>query len=250
MVFKNRDDLLQARMENLELTDADIGDIIREQNKVQEPTKTIIGYVTDIAALLKGYRLDQQYGIFGGYAVLAQLVSRFGDSVISAWRGSDDIDMFGTMDVLNAIRSSYTVTNDRPSPNVSDKVTLKVFAPDEAECKIDYVFAKKSGQAYQTEVIPVLGVPIVVSKPLDLVKAKIELAQGERKQLADVESLLGVLEYRRTSVDNVSAALSTPLARQLYQHVVKLTDFEPVRLTTGPSLKYLRDLKQELKSRT
>lgn len=250
MVFKNRDDALQADMESGQLTIEDATRILLEQNKISEPTRTVVGYVTDIAAVLRKYQLDGQYGVFGGYAVLAHLVSRFGDSVIPAWRGSNDIDMFGTIEVLNALRATYIVTNDRPSPNLDDKVTLKIVvkSSDEIECKIDYLLPKGS-RPYQIEEIPVLGVPIVVATPIDLIKAKMGAAATERKQMLDIESLLGVIEYRQLKPKQVAAEFSRPQAQELYNLIVRTNDFNAVRLTTGPSPGYLNNLKHCLKDK-
>lgn len=256
MTFPNRDSFLEDAWKAGQLTEKQLDAILEVPTKVSEPTRTVIGYLTDISALFAKLGYSTDHGIYGGYGVLAQLVSKYGDPIIPVWRGSDDIDMFGTIDVLNMLRSVYDVQNDRPSPNIDAKFTLKIKTKDDlrneknALCKIDYSIMSKGVPRYATETIHVLGVPIVAATPLALVRSKLEVASKEAEHLEDIYSMLGVLEYRNERPENVTAILDDNEARRLQDlfllnpHYVRRS-----RLDTAASPSYVDTLKQKLENR-
>src|SRR3990172_9945857 len=107
------------------LRDENIMHYLEFFDELQEPTKTVLGYALDIASYLSSQSLSNKYVLFGGYAVLSNLMTTFGDSVAKVWRGSTDIDMAGNRNVLNSLRSGYHIFNNLQNSNVPDKRTLK-----------------------------------------------------------------------------------------------------------------------------
>lgn len=252
MAFAYRDGFLTDANAQSRLSDENLLTVLDTPGRLTEPTRTVIGYVCDVSALLKGCNLEQRYGIFGGYGALAQLVGRFGDQVIQLWRGSEDIDMFGCMDVLNTLRDSYDVFNDRPSPNIADKVTLKLRTRDGTEdgCKTDFVLYQPGEKPpYDTEAITVLGVPVMAATPLHLIKSKLEPALSEEKQFEDVESMLGVLEYRGLPPRELAGYLGVHDASKLYGLLSQRQYDWGGRMNTGPSDRYTGELLKELRGK-
>ncbi len=252
MTFKIRDDYLANRLQG-DLTEADLEEIFRIVDRTPEPTKTVLGYIGDISALTILYDLDKQQHLFGGYGVLSQLVSRFGDRIIPVWRGSDDIDMQGSRGVLNALRSTYDVTNDRESPNLENKITLKLGPKgnvDTAECKIDYTLMKDGDTFSEADVetIYVLGIPVRVATPSRLIKGKLEPAEHEESHFLDVLHMVGVLEHRKIGPGVLAYELDREQKAKLYELAKRYVLSENgKRIDLGPSGRYLRELKDTLK---
>ena len=242
MVFQN----LEGR-----LTEEHIETYVDIMEDIENPTKTTLGAALDIAVVLKNTGLEHQYALFGGYAVLAHLVDKYGDGIILSWRGSEDIDMIGSVHVLNAIRSNYNVTNDRQSPNVSDKRTLKIQPEYAPEVKIDYT----QGSLDYTEEKEIFGIPITVLEPFTLVRGKLRPAIDEEVHRSDIIGLLGVMDHRAKRDNKYDPE---EIAKQLNPEEVNLLcdairGYEPwneERITIGPSKEYTDMLKKALKSRS
>lgn len=249
MSFKNRDDHLVSRVQNGELSEGKLEEILIIVDSTPEPTKTVLSYIGDITSLALLYELNEQQYVFGGYAVLSHLVSRFGDQIIPIWRGSDDIDMKGTIEVLNALRSAYAVKNDRESPNLENKITLKLGSKDDVSvCKIDYVFMNNGDDSEdKVETIYVLGIPLRVATPLSLIQAKLELAEKEETHYLDVLHMVGVLEHRGTEPEAVAQGLNRKQREKLYEQVKRYSDRKAERIDLGPSGDYIKSLKDKLR---
>ncbi len=250
MVFENRDNFLIRENEEGRITDSELEDILNLNDRIPEPTKTVLGYLTDVAAMLREQKLADQYVVFGGYGVLCHLVSCFDDNIISVWRGSDDIDMVGSVHVLNSIRSGYNVFNDKPSPNIESKRTLKITPRRQniTSCKIDYVEDDKIVQQ-DTETVKVMGIPIHVVSPLYIIKNKLGIYDQEAKHCQDIKTLLGVCEYRKIDLTELVKYFSRDERARLYSFLVTQNYFQPdgSRLEFGPTDRYVTALKTVLK---
>ncbi len=254
MKFKNKDDLLTKRLDSGNISEKDLDEILTIEGKLAEPTKTVVNYLRDIASMAELQQIDDNYVIFGGYAVLAHMIRQHGNAIAEFWRGSDDIDMTGDITLLNSIRSQYFVSNDRASPNLKGKRTLKIISrgePDETgkgECKIDYF--QRDFDIEDTEKIDILGIPIRVFKPSMLIKSKLSVYKSENKQMIDIYNLLGVCEHRELGAKRLVQKLSQTEAQELYGFIKNLENGEFVaRLSTGPSEQYTADLRTRLQER-
>lgn len=251
MVFRNRDDLLEKLWEEGILSESCIDDFAKIREKLNEPTKTVMSYLGDIAALLIEKGLDTNYGVFGGYGVLTQLAGAHGDSIIPLWRGSEDIDMFGTAEILKSIRGGYRISNDRPSPNIPNKHTVKINTADgaEPETRIDFILTPQNSKRYETEEIVLMGIHVQTSTPLELVRSKIDFATKESKQLQDVYAMLSVLEKRSVEPKEIASELQRHKAITLYNILVAENGrkYAGVRLGITASDAYIKDLKSALK---
>jgi len=92
-------------------------------------------------------------------------------------------------------------------------------------------------------------VPIRAVTPINLIISKIEPALTAERHLEDIESMLGVLEYRDTSPSHIADALERPQVRKLYGLLSAAELDWQGRLNTGASETYLSELKRELNSR-
>ena len=215
-------------------------------DKLKEPTKTTFCYLLDIASVAEKTNLTEEYMVFGGYAVLAHLSSQYGEKVTPTWRGSNDIDVTGSVDVLNTLRSFYNITDDNPSPNIKNKRTLKLYTNNENECKIDFTLDDKG---FDKEVIYILGIPVNIATPISLIKHKSILSQDEEIHKIDIKRLLGVLEYRDEKIDNISSALNRDEMKALYDITRNYKPSENKRVGLLPSKKYISSLNNYLKKR-
>ncbi len=254
MKFKNKDDLLTRKLDRGDISEKDLDEILAIEGKLAEPTKTVIEYLRDIAAMAELQHLDNNYAVFGGYAVLAHMIRQHGNAIAEFWRGSDDIDMVGDIILLNSIRSQYFVSNDRASPNLKGKRTLKIISRGEVdetgkgECKIDYF--QREFDIEDTEKIDILGIQVRVLKPSMLIKSKLSVYKSENKQMIDIYNLLGVCEHRELGAERLVQKLSQTEAHELYGFIKNLENSEFVaRLSTGPSDQYTADLRTRLQER-
>lgn len=163
-------------------------------DRLQEPTRTVLPYVLDVGALLEKNGLEDQYALFGGYAVLSHLMRTYGDHTAIGWRGSNDIDMAGTPSVMSALSSGFRINSNRRSPNVSDKWTIKLYDEGEQECRIDF-FGGDFEQKYGKPVINThFGINVKVVEPLALIRSKLQTPVSESHHAEDILGLISVLE--------------------------------------------------------
>jgi len=219
--------------------------------ELQEPTKTVLGYTLDIASFLNRVGLQKEYGLFGGYAVLSNLMSTFGEGVAKTWRGSDDIDLAGTLEVLNSIRSGYNLTNDRLSPNLPSKRTLKLEKCEgEEECKIDFyegdVALKYGSVGTNTH----FGIPVSVVRPEFIIRNKTYTPEGETQHNEDIMSMLSVLQKQEIDPKKVVELLNREESESLQRRIVKSESLSVKdRFGVFPDKEYLVVLKKGLKKK-
>ena len=116
-------------------------DYLKILEKTECPTKVVLGYTGEISALFENTLAWDQANFFGGYAVLAQLVRRFGNEIIPIWRGSHDIDMQGTYIGLKGLERHFDIPYRVANHNLSDKKRLAISPNVDSEgleIKIDY----------------------------------------------------------------------------------------------------------------
>lgn len=246
MTFKNTDSLLEKRVENGEISEEKVDNIFELERTLKEPLKTTLSYTRDLAAALDIYGLKEKYALFGGYAVLAHLVDEYGDNFTKAWRGSEDIDIIGGVDILNSIRSNYLIHDDNPSQNIKDKRTLKIsneYGPEKS-CKVDYVDREFDGKS--VEEVDVLGVPLRVLPPVELLKSKIGFYESDRKQIEDIVSLLDICERRNIGVGEISKPMSSTEKSLLDKFLKELRSQKDRRIAIYPSDDYLKQLKKRV----
>lgn len=244
MGFYNKDNYLESATTEGLLSEADLDKVLALYDKIDQPVRSLLELAGDISVTLLQRDLQKNHCIFGGYAVLAHLVDRFGDQFIPAWRGSDDVDIIGTEDVLHALEDRFKIKASRLNHNVN-KYSLFVPGDKEETYKIDYV----ARQLPACEEVTVLGVPLQVMAPLPLIQSKLAPAQTQEKHRVDVIHLVGVLEDRDVSPRNVAKQLHLPQRRELYD-VLQL-GFDPnSRVSVGPTPAYARDLRTELLNQT
>ncbi|MEK6861763.1 MAG: hypothetical protein AABY07_07370 [Nanoarchaeota archaeon] len=211
---------------------------------LKEPTRSTYSYLLDIASVLRQNSLQDQYQVFGGYAVLAHLIKQYGDRIVLAWRGSQDIDMIGNMQVLTALKGFYQVKSDLPSPNIPSKRTVKLSTDNEEECKIDYTTGQKRGR---TEVVPILGIEVPVLEPSELIKSKL-YAKDELVHKVDIVKMLGILEVRKYDPEEFAQSLTPEQRLDIYDVVLTGHDMtRNARMTMGPSKEYMSKLKDYLR---
>ncbi len=234
------------RLEEHLLETENIDKFERLNQRLCEPTKTVLSYVLDIGALLDKENMRFAQILFGGYGVLAHLAASYGEDIASLWRGSSDIDMGGNDNVLRLFHRAYTVTSDRPSPNLHSKRTLKIEAPSEHECKIDFYQGPQA--RFDGEIRRFFSIPLHVASPLSLIKEKVGLANEEETHGQDIVALLSVLERRGTDPHDVEHKLSTEEKRML--HGVLKTFYGTThnrRMSVAPSRTYKNELDRLLK---
>lgn len=212
---------------------------------LREPFKTALGYALDMACVLSTNQLGGEYALFGGYGVLTHIVDRFGERIIPVWRGSNDVDMLGTMKALTALKSFYHFKSDLPSPNVEHKRTL-IIQGETGDYKLDFCVASPEDLVAAREDKQIWGVPVSVVRPISLISNKIILAKDEAKQKEDVLQLLGILEYRGMKVPDFIRDLTPEKRISLYDLLVH-TATEESRVNIGASEDYLKSLKGYLR---
>ena len=173
-----------------------VEDYLQLSERLHEPTKTVLPYTLDVAAHLNNLGLNEDYALFGGYAVLSHLMREQGEHIASLWRGSNDIDIAGTMRVMTALRSGYDVHSCLQSPNIKDKATIKLATDGSEECRIDFSTGdfKKRFKNIETNVH--FGVPLNVIDPLSLIQCKLMTPKDELQHAGDIVGMLYVLEKR------------------------------------------------------
>ena len=210
---------------------------------LQEPTKTVLGYALDIAGYLNSQGLGKEYEIFGGYAVLSHLMERYGSGIAKIWRGSNDLDMAGTMRVLNVLKSGYEFHSDRPSPNIKDKRTLKLIIDKEKECKIDFSTGDYIHKYGPCKANSHLGIPFEVICPIDIIRGKIKAPITEEKHLGDILAMISVLEKERHTPEKISQFFTGNDRKDFYERLVEGTKkFDQDRFGFFPSPVFLNDL--------
>jgi len=214
---------------------------------LREPTKTVLGYTLDIAAYLKKVKLNDDYAVFGGYAVLSHLMNILGPQVALLWRGSKDIDMAGTMRVLGALKAVYSVTNDSVSPNVADKRTVKLVEDHEKACKIDFYYGNCQDRFAEPEINYHFGIPLRVITPLKIIRGKLNTPREELVHSTDILRMLAVLERRDVSPEYISHQFTADQKDNLLARVQAGHESSGDRLDFVPSQTYERKLGKYLK---
>lgn len=232
------------------LGDDSITPYLEFYEEIQEPTRTVFGYTLDIASHLNFHGLSDEYAVFGGYAVLSNLMESFGSDVAKVWRGSTDIDMGGNHDVLNSIRSGYHVLNDSPSPNLPDKRTLKLDTGGEKKCKIDFYLGDTSERYGTSRINSHFGIPLRVVKPEFIIRGKLETPRGEFQHYGDILGMLSVLEREGHTPERILEVLDhaqlEELGSRLYAAEHK---FSKDRFGFFPGEKFYDKLKKEIHKR-
>ena len=247
MAFENFDKYILQRPETLE-------EILGILESIPKPTRTITECLGDMSVALATLDLGTEYSIVGGYAVLAHLVSRFGDRIFPIWRGANDIDMVGSQRVLNALHATYNLKQYQLNHSIKNKYTLRIPGTTESdpECKIDFVLDRNVYRhSSETEEIMILGILIRVLTPLALIKGKLEAARSGEKHIIDIVHLLGVLEHRKAAPMDIVKTFNSKERLLLYNC---LSDgFDPhvcnTRVNIGPTRTYVRSLRSELHNR-
>ncbi len=238
MTFKHLED---------NLSNEQISPYLEFLKELQEPTKTVFRYTLDIARTLNSNNLLEKYSVFGGYAVLSNLMDAFGDPVAKVWRGSKDIDLGGNHDVLNAIRSGYHVFNDLPSPNIPDKRTLKLDIAGEKECKIDFYLGNVSKEYGCSQINHHFGIPLPVVKPEYVIRGKLKIPEPEMKHYGDILAMLSVLEKQGKTPTDILKILDHKEMKDLKEKIATAErEFSEDRFGFFPGEKFSRDLKREL----
>src|SRR3989344_4475715 len=211
---------------------------------LKDPFKTAFSYALDMACVLDTNQLRGEYALFGGYGVLTHIVDRFGEKIIPIWRGSNDVDMLGTMKALTALKSFYPFKSDLPSPNLENKRTL-IIAGETGDYKLDFCVTSSEDLAAR-ENKSIWGVPVSVISPIRLIGNKILLAKDESKQKEDVLQLLGILEYHGMEVPDFVKDLSSDKRISLYDLLMGVSP-EGNRVNIGASEDYFKSLKVYLR---
>jgi hypothetical protein len=243
MVFRNRDRFLVERYDDGRVSESRLEDILETADSLREPARTPLGYMGDIVGMAHLEGLDDDYTMFGGYAVLSHLVDEYGEGIVKMWRGSEDLDMVGTTQLADAINSWYDVREDNWSENVANKRTIKMLVPDGSEplVKIDYVVG--TANAEKTESIDVLGIPTNVFTPQSLLSSKLHMYDKEAKHKDDLYSLIGICERRGLAPDEVTEDFGSPQYSMLNRFLAGYKN-ETGRLSKDPSPGYVADLKR------
>lgn len=213
-------------------------------NDLKDPFKTAFGYALDMACVLDTNQLRREYALFGGYGVLTHIVDRFGEKIIPIWRGSNDVDMLGTMKTLSALKSFYLFKSDLPSPNLENKRTL-IIQGETGDYKLDFCVTSPEDMAACEDKL-IWGVPVSVIRPINLIGNKILLAKDEAKQKEDVLQLLGILEYGGMGIPEFVKDLTREKRTSLYDLLMNAVP-EGSRVNIGASEDYLKSLRGYLK---
>ena len=228
------------------LDDAHVSTYLDIIEDVREPTRTVFNYLLDIITSIESVDLQNEYTIFGGYAVLTHLMDHYGDKIIKMWRGSSDIDIAASISVLNLLHAFYHVNSDKSSPNIQDKRTVKLQLPKEDLCKIDFTLDNEQ-KRYDREVKAMLGIPINVGTPYSLIKSKLRIAQAENNHRVDIMNLLRIIEDRQDNTDSIVRYLE-PTERKMLKDVINRMGrrLPNERMVMEPSDRYLSQIKSRL----
>lgn len=216
--------------------------------KLHEPTKTVLAYTLDLAAHLNNSALNNEYTLFGGYAILSHLMREQGENVAALWRGSNDIDMGGTMKTLNAIRSGYTINSCLESPNIEDKVTIKLATNGQEECRIDFYRGDYRERFKNTETNVHFGIPVNVAEPLDLIRSKLRTPKEEYQHAGDIIAMLYVLERRGHTPKAIAEYFTGGgISKELHERLkIGKQEFKNDRLGLFPTRPFLNELERIL----
>jgi hypothetical protein len=224
--------------------ESDLRDYLEVSLGLEEPTRTVLGYTLDIASYLQTLGLQDEYSLFGGYAILSNLMEQFGERVCLEWRGSNDIDMAGTQRVLNAFKEGYDFKSDRPSPNISHKRTLKLTEDNESECKIDYYLLSPQETSYIPEMHSHFGIPVYSANPLSLINGKLNTPNSEFVHSLDIINMLAVLEKRGESPEVIARYF---IGKRKEKLLGKIKGDKIPRFGYVPSPKFKKELESLLK---
>lgn len=231
-------------------TENDMQRYLEVHGKLQEPTRTVLPYVLDIVALLEKNGLNDQYALFGGYAVLSHLMRYFGESTAISWRGSTDIDMAGTQDVLRAIHRGLEVHSDLASPNIPNKRTVKLADTGEEECRVDFYggdFTKRFGAPVRNVHF---GIGVQVVEPRSLIRSKLFTPLDELQHSGDILGLLSVLEREGYAPEQIASFYTSSEVCPLIDRISSgLGSSFGDRMALLPSTKYLSSLRKKLHKR-
>ncbi len=229
------------------LTDENVFSYLELFKDLQEPTKTFLGYSLDIASRLNSQGLSGEYALFGGYAVLSNLMDSFGESIARVWRGSKDIDIVGNYRVLNSIRAGYNVSNDLKSSNVPDKRTLKLNTFGEEDCKIDFSLGDCNKRYGESKVNNHFGIPLGIIKPEFIIRNKLYTPKEEFQHYEDILSMISVLERQGYEPKDITNLLDHEQSKELKKRIiVGENEFSKDRFGFFPGNKFLTDLKKKL----
>ncbi|MBI2449146.1 hypothetical protein HYV49_02520 [Candidatus Pacearchaeota archaeon] len=240
MSFSHLDDLLAGGEDkNIEL-------YLEIFKDLKEPTRNVLGYTLDIASMLHNSELDNEYVIFGGYAVLSHIMKAYGSEMARVWRGSDDIDMAGTPKVKTALKRGYSVSSDMPSPNLKDKRTLKLVEDHEQECKIDF-YTGDFKTRFSPETNTHFGINVKVGSPISLIKGKIDAPFDEPLHSYDILTLLSILEKRGYNPSRIISNLNNNEKALLLEHIKNgIEHFGEDRIGLFPSHNFISLVKTRL----
>ncbi len=191
--------------------------------------------------------LQGEYVVYGGYAILLQLVKHIGYDVIRAWRGSHDLDLVANNEVIGNIKTLIPIVSDRKSETVQGKRTLRVQLADYPQTfKIDIrqkeAFSSQPEQVYegQTETVDFYGIPVVVPTVYQQLRNKLGVTRKLERDTIDVFNLLGILEISKQKESQLASELSRPQRKRLYDLIkgekfLYVKNIPPVYLTSGQS---------------
>lgn len=221
--------------------------LFKPSGGLREPTRTVLGYALDIGALLDTIQLQEEYAFHGGYASLVHLMALLGPPIALTWRGSTDIDMYGTQEVITTLKRAYHVESDRKSPNLAKKRTIKLTTLQgqaEPETKIDFTFGPPEEETVQRHI---LGVPLQVVTPTTLIKNKIPLSKDDKHRV-DIINMLWVLENEGVTPAQV-CKLFSPHEKQVLYHLIQSTKGVSTnqRMSLAPSTLYVNTLAHGLR---
>jgi len=149
-----------------------IGKYLDVSGRLHSPTKEVLLYTLDLAAYFNTLGLTNDYALFGGYAVLSHLMKEQGEDVSVVWRGSGDIDIAGSISILNAVKSGYDIHSCLYSHNLQDKFTIKLVTKnsEDDECRIDFYNGDIGKRFGDIEINNHFGIPLRVVNPLSIIK--------------------------------------------------------------------------------
>ena len=229
------------------ISDDHISKYLEVFGKLQEPTKTVLGYTLDIASCLNLAELSKDYAVFGGYAVLSHLMREHGEDIAVSWRGSTDIDMIGTERVRAELKKAYDVRTDMVSFNLPDKRTLNVVEDYEKECKIDFDEGNPKKRFPEIERNTHFGVDLMVASPLYLVKGKLCTPKEDQVHSVDILRMLSVLERRGYDPGDITRFFKAEERDELIKRIIdgkKIS--EAYRSDLVPKEEFLSELEREL----
>ena len=225
-----------------------VDDYVNLFRSLHDPTKTVLGYTLDLGAYLKSVDLDDSYALFGGYAVLSHLMKEQGENFAAVWRGSNDIDMAGSFEVIRAIKAGYKVHSCFESPNLKDKITIKLTNNGDQECRIDFYTGDFKTRFRDIEFNEHFGISLAVIDPISIIQGKLETPTEELQHAGDVMGMLYTLERRGYDPKYVSDYFSKLKKVRLLRERIKIgkNRFMRDRLGLFPSDPYFDELESRL----